>query len=268
MKHLYTLAFCSLVFGVPFLAGAAYNDVTLETTAILDVGGYELTISGSSAVVESIEVGAADFTVTLQNGSSIAVASADRVDYAYDVAAQTTTETCTDSESTLTLSVASAGATTVVVTPSGTCTPAAEEEPSGGGGGTSYRKDLEDDEDNQDDSALKRQLLAQLKSLLEQFVTLGGVPTPEILALLGGSSDGVYARDLDLGMEGNDVLMLQNLLIAQNKGPAAQALAANGATGYFGPLTQAALAEFQAAVGITPAVGYFGPKTRAYVQGL
>ncbi|MCX6702335.1 MAG: peptidoglycan-binding domain-containing protein, partial [Candidatus Wolfebacteria bacterium] len=37
------------------------------------------------------------------------------------------------------------------------------------------------------------------------------------------------------------------------------------ATGYFGNVTKAAVAKFQAAVGLTPPAGYFGAKTRAYV---
>lgn len=36
-------------------------------------------------------------------------------------------------------------------------------------------------------------------------------------------------------------------------------------TGYFGPLTRAALSKFQAQNGISPAVGYFGPITRGFI---
>lgn len=261
------VASCFSVFSVH----AAFNDVTLETTATIEVNGYELTISGSSAVVESLTVGAETLTVVLQNGSSITVASADRVDLAYDVAAQTTEQTCTESESTLTLAVASAGETTVVVTPSGTCTAEVEEEEeeetsSGGGGGTSFRRtSVSPDTPPTDTTYIS--ILALLKELIQQFIDLGGTPSPEMLTLLGTPSAD-YSRDLELGMEGDDVRTLQTFLIQQNKGPQAQALANVGATGYFGPLTQAALAEYQAAVGITPAVGYFGPVTRAYIGGL
>jgi hypothetical protein len=72
----------------------------------------------------------------------------------------------------------------------------------------------------------------------------------------------VFTRDLEFDSVGADVRALQNLLISKNTGPAAQALARNGATAYFGPLTQAALAEWQKANGVAPALGYFGPKTR------
>jgi peptidoglycan LD-endopeptidase LytH len=69
-------------------------------------------------------------------------------------------------------------------------------------------------------------------------------------------------RNLAVGMSGDDVKRLQLFLITQKKGSAATALAS---TGYFGPLTKRALAEYQASVGIAPATGYFGPVTRTYV---
>ncbi len=71
------------------------------------------------------------------------------------------------------------------------------------------------------------------------------------------------ARDLEEGSEGGEVRALQNLLIERASGPAAAALAANGSSGFFGPLTRAALAELQAALGVSPATGYYGPRTRA-----
>lgn len=71
--------------------------------------------------------------------------------------------------------------------------------------------------------------------------------------------------DLTLDSQGPLVATLQSFLIAKDIGPAAKALAAAGATGYFGPITQRALIEYQVASGITPASGYFGPKTRAYL---
>lgn len=74
------------------------------------------------------------------------------------------------------------------------------------------------------------------------------------------------AVDLVRGSRGNSVLILQQFLISQNKGSAAQALASHGMTTYFGVMTGAALAEFQASVGISPALGNFGPVTRGYLK--
>ncbi len=88
---------------------------------------------------------------------------------------------------------------------------------------------------------------------------LGSVP----VATTGGAASGI--RDLTLGSTGDDVTALQVTLIAADSGSAAKALASSGATGYFGALTQAALAEYQKANGISPATGYYGALTRAYI---
>jgi peptidoglycan hydrolase-like protein with peptidoglycan-binding domain len=73
-------------------------------------------------------------------------------------------------------------------------------------------------------------------------------------------------RDLSAGNTGEAVVWLQKFLIAKSAGPAAASLALAGATGYFGSITQRALAEYQAAQGILPSAGYFGPLTRSHIQ--
>lgn len=82
------------------------------------------------------------------------------------------------------------------------------------------------------------------------------------------SSALVPVRDLKLGASGADVVWLQTFLAVTHSGPAAEALNQAGSTGYFGSLTQAALAEYQTKAGISPAAGYFGPTTRAYMTAL
>jgi len=74
------------------------------------------------------------------------------------------------------------------------------------------------------------------------------------------SASVTFSRDLTIGSTGADVTALQNWLISKSFAIAA------GATGYFGAQTQAALAKYQAANGISPAAGYFGPITRAKVN--
>lgn len=90
-------------------------------------------------------------------------------------------------------------------------------------------------------------------------------PAPTAPAAPVGPGTLVPARDLKLGASGTDVIWLQSFLIAKNSGPAAAALKQAGITGYFGAVTQAALAEYQVKAGIAPATGYFGPVTRAYM---
>lgn len=57
-----------------------------------------------------------------------------------------------------------------------------------------------------------------------------------------------YIENLRLGMSGDDVLIFQQELINLNKGPASRALTEVGATGYYGSLTQSAVAELQASL--------------------
>jgi hypothetical protein len=93
-------------------------------------------------------------------------------------------------------------------------------------------------------------------------------PAPSTMppASVFGQEVRTIATSLTVGNRNNNVKILQEFLISQNKGPRARALAKVGATAYFGALTRMALAEFQATVGIHPAVGNFGPITRAYVS--
>ena len=71
--------------------------------------------------------------------------------------------------------------------------------------------------------------------------------------------------DMKLGARGDGVKELQKFLIEQNVGTSVTKLAKAGATGYFGEVTQKALAEYQASVGIKPASGYYGPITRKII---
>lgn len=100
-------------------------------------------------------------------------------------------------------------------------------------------------------AATADELQAQVNALLAQIAALGGGSS---------SSSTTFTMDLTLGSSGAEVTALQNWLIS--KGYSIPA----GATGYFGAQTQAALAAYQAANGISPAAGYFGPVTRAKVN--
>jgi len=77
------------------------------------------------------------------------------------------------------------------------------------------------------------------------------------------------ARPLTVGSQGNDVWALQVFLITNNviSPTSPEGAKLTNPTGYFGSLTQGALAAYQQSVGITPDAGYFGPKTRATVLG-
>ena len=116
---------------------------------------------------------------------------------------------------------------------------------------------------------LLNSLIAQLQTLLGQAQAQGMALTPAETAYLNMSTTptlSTITRDLTVGLRGADVSALQAFLISQAKGSAASTLSAAGATGYFGQLTKAALAEYQKSVGVTPSSGYFGPITREYLK--
>ena len=86
-----------------------------------------------------------------------------------------------------------------------------------------------------------------------------------------------FSRDLEAGMEGEDVRALQRFLNQQGFTIAPAGLDSTGSpragspgneTTRFGALTRAALIRFQEAHGITPAAGYLGVKTRGGVERL
>ena len=113
-------------------------------------------------------------------------------------------------------------------------------------------------------------LLAQLTQLQEQLASQTGqqpatpsvssTPTPSSTS--GGCAQ-IITRFLIVGSSGPDVKELQGFLIARGY------LASDASSGYFGPLTQAALQSWQAANGIVSSgdpfstgYGATGPRTR------
>jgi peptidoglycan hydrolase-like protein with peptidoglycan-binding domain len=105
------------------------------------------------------------------------------------------------------------------------------------------------------------ELSAQVNSLLATIAALQA----QLAALQGGGSATMgttFTMDLTIGSTGSEVVALQTFL--ESKGHLVMPVGV--AKGYFGSLTQSALAKYQMSKGITPAVGYFGPITRAAVN--
>jgi hypothetical protein len=84
----------------------------------------------------------------------------------------------------------------------------------------------------------------------------GIVAAVAFVAVASTAGAATFTRSLTVGSTGADVTALQTWLNANGYLTVAP-------TGYFGTMTQAAVAKFQAANGITPAAGYFGPITQA-----
>ena len=122
----------------PVLAFAAYNDVTLTTSAVLNVNGIELDVSGSSSsVIESIVVNPTSFTVTMQANSTFQVTAPGRQQLSTNNTDNETGSVCNDSQSIL--GYAAPAAETVIITPASTLcsTPPVQYSAGGGGGGSS-----------------------------------------------------------------------------------------------------------------------------------
>jgi hypothetical protein len=99
-------------------------------------------------------------------------------------------------------------------------------------------------------------MIGQLQQSIDLLLASGG--TAKVKPLCSAS------RSMSEGMSGGDITQLQTLLIARGF------LAAGNSTGFFGPLTEAAVQQLQVALGIvssgTPEStgwGIAGPRTRA-----
>lgn len=131
---------------------------------------------------------------------------------------------------------------------------------------------------NSNPSVLSQLLVDNFRSTFTEALA-AGIALPQIIINTLAATPAVAVRttnsasallptgDLDVGSTGAEVVALQTYLIQAASGPASTRLAQAGATGTFGPMTAAALAEYQTRVGIAPASGYYGPLTRAYVAG-
>ena len=102
------------------------------------------------------------------------------------------------------------------------------------------------------------ELQAQINALLAQLQTLQAQQA-------GTATACTFTRSLYVGVSsGDDVMCLQQYLNSAGSQVAASGAGSPGSeTRTYGPLTQAAVAKWQAANGVSPAVGYFGPISRA-----
>lgn len=98
-----------------------------------------------------------------------------------------------------------------------------------------------------------------------EIYSIPAVPAVSVIPAFGEKIR-MITTNLKKGNKNDNVATLQQFLISHDAGSAAKHLGRAGATSYFGPITRAALAEFQASVGISPAWGNFGSITRAYIS--
>ena len=283
-----TLLKTAAVLGLfaPALAFAAYNDVTLTTDVVLSVNSVSINVSGSSATMETIAVGATSFTATLQAASAMTI-SAPNLSVTTEPAIGGITAVCSSGVKTITIPSVT-GANTVTVVPSSTaCTndtsstssggggPVGLVGSGGGGGGSSASPVIPAPStppaSTPSSSGLSTTQVDAILSLLSSFgadqATIDNVKAALNGQATTGTVTAVFVRNLELGMTGADVKALQQWLNANGYRVAESGYGSPGnETTKFGGATKAALIKFQKANGITPAVGYFGPKTRAAVK--
>ena len=100
------------------------------------------------------------------------------------------------------------------------------------------------------------ELQAQINALMAQLAALSGGSTV--------TTSTTFTSDMTVGSTGAQVTALQQMLVANGH----LVMPAGVSMGYFGSLTQAAVAKWQAANGVSPAAGYFGPISRAKANSM
>lgn len=255
---------CTVLVLAPLVGFAAFDDATLTTDVVITAGGVDLSVSGSSAVIESITVDSDRFFFTLLSGSSIQITSSDKKVLSTNAQSQfIVTNECNSSSSVLKLSSTANGSFIFTVTPqSSTCgtsattpTSSSSSSSSVGGGGIAPAGLIKPTPPTS-----PSQPPPPAKTVLAAPVAPAVIPTAP-----------VFLRTLRSGTVGTDVKTLQRLL---NKVGIIIAQSGDGSPGReterFGALTEKAVQKFQMKYGIvssgtpsTTGYGAFGAKTRA-----
>jgi surface protein len=106
----------------------------------------------------------------------------------------------------------------------------------------------------------REELLARIMELQQLIMQLqsqaGAIVTPG-----SATASCTFTRDLTTGSNGEDVTCLQTYLMSTG-----DYTYADGATGYFGSVTKAAVQSWQTKNGVFPAAGYFGPISQRAVK--
>ncbi len=231
MKKLLTLTTLLFLTTTSF-THANFDDSRFTTDTVVQIGSYTLNIVGTST---SVVVNDTNLVATLDDGSFVTITSPTRNQLTTNVSTGVT-NTCNSSVSQLVVS----GSTAVTVTPTATiCADTViSTPPTSSSGGSSGR---------------------YIPPLL----------IPPTTAPTITNTNTTFTKDLDVGIQGDDVKSLQKFLNSKGYTVSTTGPGSIGnETNYFGMKTREALIQFQKQNNIIPAIGYFGPLTRAVISKL
>ena len=266
------VAVLAMALAVSGVANAAPLNFTADYTIDLSNPDINITVSAGSEA-NTLVVNAGTIEVTLDAGAvSFSIASPRDIRVDGETSSLTMSQACSGGALSLTLTPSDTTSETLTLVPlDGACS----EEGGGGGGSSGGSSGGNSSDDDDDDDAtptptpagppqtqveLIASLQAQLASLRAQLaLLLGQTPTAGC----------AFTRNLSLGVTGEDVRCLQRYLNGAGFPVSASGAGSAGAeTTLYGPLTQSAVARWQAANNVAPAVGYFGPISQAKYQAL
>ncbi|MBU4348449.1 peptidoglycan-binding protein [Patescibacteria group bacterium] len=255
--------YLSILVGLIMILGVvpvyAANEVTVGPETQILVSDYTLVVSGVDRTIDSLTVTDSNFTVSLAPGANFSVVSNDKRKFSYTVGTGVTVGLrCTgDSYVSFAASSDNAAAVSVIVTPSttetcdGTTTTATTVTGStSGGGGSGGGNNPNANIFAQTQTTVQ----AQVSPVTETITTTTVVPSATSVSTYK------FTKALVYGSESVGVTELQERLTSEGvySGPV---------TGYFGPLTLAAVKKYQEKEGIATSgqagYGNVGPLTRA-----
>ena len=271
MKKLLTSGLVASLL-LPAIAFAAYDDVTLGSSARVTAAGQTLNVSGDSNVIETIGVEPTFFTFTLKANSFLELSSPNfkQIEWSATSTKYVTASTCESNSSTVRFASSANEATITVFPksvscPQGSTTSTGGSSSSGGGGGGAATVPTVVPA-----PAPANTREAQIAALLQAIAVLQA----QIQALTGASSvavSGQITSNLSLGSRGPSVKVLQQFLnthgfVIASSGPGSP----GNETETMGSLTLQAVRKFQEKYGIAKSgdtgYGVVGPKTRAKIN--
>ncbi len=258
MKKLINIVL-AIVLASPVFAFAASTDVSVSDSAIITVGGYNLTVSGT-ANFDSIVVNDGGLSFSMSQNSRIIVQSADRITFSVDPIQNQQGFECASTYSALDIMNNSASTVTVSVTPLSTvCVVASQSSETGttGGGGGGGSTPVS--------SPTPTPTPAPTPSVAPSATPTPSAATPSSVAQIVSP---VFNTALKYGITSDEVKRLQELFASDSE------IYPEGIiSGWFGQLTRKAVQKFQCKYDIvcsgdeaTTGYGSLGPKTRVKIQ--